>query len=113
MAAHDPANLSTAGNWISTIIAGIGVAVAAAIGYLREKKEPKAASEVVIAAATLSDRATVEHLTKTIDALRETVERLNGLLEAEAQLRHDNRVRAEAIHEERSRAKAARERGNR
>jgi hypothetical protein len=96
---HEPATLSTLGNVITTIIVAIAVGVGGVVAYFRERKEPKTGQDLVLASATFSDRATIEHLAKSIDALRASVDRLTVRLDDEAQIRHDAKIREEAIRE--------------
>ena len=100
MDASDPTQLSEVGNWLSSIAAAVGVAVAAGVAYFRKPAASKPAEEIAVVSATFSDRRTIEGLTEALHTNSECLTRNSDLLEAEA---HRREVDAEVRDELRKR----------
>jgi hypothetical protein len=85
-------------NWVSSAFIGAGLAVGAAISYLKKPKEPDASKDVAVVSASLfSDKQLIQDLLAGLRGLERTLDRTNELLEADAQRRHDEQIIREAL----------------
>lgn len=85
-------------NWVSSAFIGVGLAVGAAISYLKKPKEPSSTKDVAVVSASLfSDKQLIQDLLAGLRGVERTLERTNELLEADAQRRHDEQIIREAL----------------
>ncbi|HUD28948.1 MAG TPA: hypothetical protein VMQ93_08765 [Novosphingobium sp.] len=85
-------------NWISSAAIGIGLAIGAAVSYLKRQKEPTSSKDVAVVSASLfSDKQVIMDLIAGLRGVERTLERTNELLEADAQRRHDEHIIREAL----------------
>ncbi len=97
---------ASAPEWLPSLAMGVGTAVAAFVAYRKgaDKEQPAGNVTTQIVAATFTERAQLDRLIGALATVNESLgdsteimRELVGLLQAEAQRRHDEAVIREAL----------------
>lgn len=94
----DPSAAPVVADWAVAACGGFGAIVAGFFAYRKGPSKPDPSKDVAVVSASLfSDRQLIMDWMTETRSLRKTLESTNGLLEADAQRRHDEAIVREAL----------------